>query len=52
MAIEIDPDHPLMLHNVASLFAQLRETDRAVDALTEAAMAGSWDRGCMRLRLP
>jgi len=41
-----------MLHNVALLFAQLLETDRAVDALTKAVMAGLWDHGCMRLRLP
>ena len=46
-AVELSPDDPLMLYNVACLFAQLRETDRAVDALQRAVQAGYWDYGWM-----
>ncbi len=46
-ALELSPDDPLMLYNVACLFAQLREIDRAVDALQRAVKAGYWDYGWM-----
>jgi adenylate cyclase len=46
-ALELSPDDPLMLYNVACLFAQLREIDRAVDALGRAVKAGYWDYGWM-----
>ena len=46
-ALELSPDDPLMLYNVTCLFAQLREIDRAVDALQRAVKAGYWDYGWM-----
>jgi TolB-like protein/Flp pilus assembly protein TadD len=46
-AVELSPDDPLMLYNVACLFAQLREVDRAVVALQRAVQAGYWDYGWM-----
>jgi adenylate cyclase len=47
-ALELSPDDPLMLYNVACLFAQLRETDRAFEALGKAVAAGYWDYGWMK----
>jgi TolB-like protein/Flp pilus assembly protein TadD len=47
-ALELSPDDPLMLYNVACLFAQLREVDRAIDALQRALKAGYWDYGWMK----
>jgi len=47
-ALELSPDDPLMLYNVSCLFAQLRETDRAVDALQKSVAAGYWDYGWMQ----
>ena len=47
-ALELSPDDPLMLYNVACLFAQLQEIDRSIDALQRAQKAGYWDYGWMR----
>jgi TolB-like protein/Flp pilus assembly protein TadD len=46
-ALELSPDDPLMLYNVACLFAQLREIERAIAALGRAITAGYWDIGWM-----
>ena len=47
-ALALSPDDPLMLYNVACLFAQLREIDRSIDALQRALKAGYWDYGWMK----
>lgn len=47
-ALELSPDDPLMLYNVACLFAQLQEIDRSIDALQRAQKAGYWDYGWMK----
>ena len=46
-ALELSPDDPLMLYNVACLFAQLREIERAIAALDRSITAGYWDIGWM-----
>ncbi|MDH5177256.1 MAG: tetratricopeptide repeat protein [Gammaproteobacteria bacterium] len=47
-ALELSPGDPLMLYNVACLFAQLQEIDRSIDALQKALKAGYWDYGWMK----
>ena len=47
-ALELAPGDSLMLYNVACLYAQLREVNRAIDALQRALKAGYWDLGWMK----
>ena len=49
-ALEISPDHPMMLYNCASrcLHARLGETQRALELLRQAIARGHLNLGWMR----
>ncbi len=42
-ALELEPEEPIVLYNVAGIYALAGESDRALDCL-EVAMAGGWGR--------
>lgn len=42
-ALELEPEEPIVIYNVAGIYALAGETERALDCL-ELAMAGGWGR--------